>query len=76
MRIVQHHVAHAASAALASPHDRSCVIVLDGRGERASHLARRYVRGRLEVLMAQELPHSLGLVHESLTEPRACPPDR
>lgn len=68
VRYVPHHVAHAASAALASPHSRASVLVLDGRGERASHLAGRYVDGRLEVLMSQELPHSLGLVYESLTE--------
>ncbi len=68
VRYVPHHVAHAASAALASPHPRSSVLVLDGRGERASHLAGRYQDGRLEILMTQELPHSLGLVYESLTE--------
>lgn len=68
VRYVPHHVAHAASAALASPHRRSSVLVLDGRGERASHLAGRYVDGALEVLFSQELPHSLGLVYESLTE--------
>ncbi len=68
VRYVPHHVAHAASAALASPHRRSSVLVLDGRGERASHLAGRYEDGKLEILMTQELPHSLGLVYESLTE--------
>jgi carbamoyltransferase len=68
VRFVPHHVAHAASAALASPHPTSSVLVLDGRGERASHLAGRYEGGRLEVLASQELPHSLGLVYESLTE--------
>ena len=68
VRFVPHHVAHAASAALACPHDRASVLVLDGRGERASHLAGRYERGRLQVLASQELPHSLGLVYESLTE--------
>jgi carbamoyltransferase len=68
VRFVPHHVAHAASAGLASPHPRSSVLVLDGRGERASHLAGRYVDGRLEVWAGQELPHSLGLVYESLTE--------
>ncbi|HMG29666.1 MAG TPA: carbamoyltransferase N-terminal domain-containing protein, partial [Jiangellaceae bacterium] len=46
VRFVPHHVAHAASAALASPHDASSVLVLDGRGERASHLAGRYTGGR------------------------------
>lgn len=68
VRFVPHHMAHAASAALASPHRRSSVLVLDGRGERASHLSGRYVDGRLEVLASQELPHSLGLLYESLTE--------
>ncbi len=69
VRFVPHHVAHAASAALAAPQGPSgSVLVLDGRGERASHLAGRYSGGRLEVLFTQELPHSLGLVYESLTE--------
>ncbi|MBO3093342.1 carbamoyltransferase family protein [Cellulomonas dongxiuzhuiae] len=65
---VPHHVAHAASAALASPFPTSSVLVLDGRGERASHLAGRYEGGRIEVFTTQELPHSLGLLYESLTE--------
>ncbi len=68
VQFVPHHVAHAASAALASPHRSSAVLVLDGRGERASHLAGRYVDGKLEILASQELPHSLGLLYESLTE--------
>ncbi|WP_258727042.1 carbamoyltransferase family protein [Cellulomonas sp. NS3] len=68
VRYVPHHVAHAASAALAAPHRDCSVLVLDGRGERASHLAGRYRGGRLEVLASQALPHSLGLLYESLTE--------
>lgn len=68
VRYVPHHVAHAASAALAAPHGDCSVLVLDGRGERASHLAGRYRGGRLEVLASQGLPHSLGLLYESLTE--------
>ncbi|WP_435737639.1 carbamoyltransferase C-terminal domain-containing protein [Cellulosimicrobium sp. PMB13] len=68
VRFVPHEVAHAASAALASPFPVASVLSLDGRGERSSHLAGRYDHGRLEVLASQELPHSLGLVYESLTE--------
>jgi len=69
VRFVPHHVAHAASAGLASPHhDAADVLVLDGRGESASHLAGRYDMGALEVLRSQELPHSLGLLYESVTE--------
>ncbi|MFI9722051.1 carbamoyltransferase [Streptomyces sp. NPDC052396] len=67
VRFVPHHVAHAASAGLAAPHPDSAVLVLDGRGECASHLAGRYSGGALEVLRAQELPQSLGLVYEELT---------
>jgi carbamoyltransferase len=69
VRFVPHHVAHAASAGLASPHrEQADVLVLDGRGESASHLAGRYDAGSLEVFRTQELPHSLGLLYEGVTE--------
>src|SRR5689334_8579301 len=62
VRFVPHHVAHAASAYLAAPHRSSAVLVVDGRGERSSHLAGHATGGRLSVLASQELPHSLGLM--------------
>ena len=68
VRFVPHHVAHAASAHLAAPFRDSSVLVLDGRGETASHLAGRATGGDLEVLAAQQLPHSLGLLYEDVTE--------
>src|SRR4029450_12052421 len=67
VRYVPHHIAHAASAHLAAPYPSSSVLVLDGRGETASHLAGRSVEGELEILAAQRLPHSLGLVDEEVT---------
>lgn len=67
-RHVRHHVAHAASTALASPHPDSAVLVVDGRGERTSMLAGVYRDHKLDVLASQQLPHSLGLLYESLTE--------
>jgi carbamoyltransferase len=67
VRFVPHHVAHAASATFASGFDPCAVLVLDGRGERASHLAGAFRGGALEVLAAQRLPHSLGLLYEELT---------
>jgi carbamoyltransferase len=66
VRFVPHHVAHAASSGLAVDGD-SAVLVLDGRGEVASHLAGVYRDGELTTLAAQELPHSLGLLYEDLT---------
>jgi carbamoyltransferase len=65
--LVAHHVAHAASAALAGPYRSSACLVLDGRGERASHLSAHYRDGAVEPLAAQRLPHSLGLLYEDLT---------
>jgi len=67
VRFVPHHVAHAASAYAAAGWRDCAVLVLDGRGESASHLAGVVRGGRLEVLAAQRLPHSLGLVYEELT---------
>ena len=67
VRFVPHHVAHAASATFASGFDPCSVLVLDGRGESASHLAARHDGGPLQVLAAQRLPHSLGLLYEELT---------
>jgi carbamoyltransferase len=43
------------------------VLVLDGRGEVASHLAGHFSDGALDVLATQSLPHSLGLLYEELT---------
>jgi carbamoyltransferase len=66
---VRHHVAHAASAALAAPYDGSCaVLVLDGRGERHSHLAGMYTGASLETIFSQSLPESLGLIYEEATD--------
>jgi carbamoyltransferase len=68
VHFVAHHVAHAFSACAAAPCDSCSVLVVDGRGESASHLAGHWHDGRLEVLAAQQLPHSLGLMYEELTE--------
>jgi carbamoyltransferase len=68
VRFVPHHMAHAASAGLAAPLGDCAVLVLDGRGETKSHLAGRYRGGELEILASQDLPHSLGLLYEDVTE--------
>jgi carbamoyltransferase len=68
VRYVRHHVAHAASSALASPHPDCAVLVVDGRGERTSMLAGSYRDSKIDVLATQSLPHSLGLLYENLTE--------
>lgn len=71
---IPHHVAHAASAALAAPQvadgrEGSAVLVVDGRGENTSHLAGSYSEnGELDVLVRQPLPESLGTVYQELTQ--------
>jgi len=70
---VRHHVAHAASAALAAPWGpegtlKDCaVLAVDGRGEATSMLAGEYRDRKLDLITAQSLPHSLGLLYEDLT---------
>ena len=70
---VRHHVAHTASAALAAPWGPdgspadSAVLAIDGRGEATSMLAGEYRDTKLDILQAQSLPHSLGLLYENLT---------
>ena len=65
---VGHHLSHASSAFLASPFERAAVLTLDGRGERA---ATSYAVGEgtnLRWLGQVEVPHSLGLIYEDVTE--------
>ena len=68
VRFVPHHLAHAASTALAAPFPDSAVLVCDGRGEARSHWAGRSRHGDLEEVAAQPLPDSLGLFYEEVTE--------
>ncbi|MGW5454725.1 carbamoyltransferase family protein [Nocardia sp. NPDC003979] len=68
VRFVRHHVAHAASTALAAPLGDSAVLVADGRGESTSYLAGEYRDGKFVELASQRLPHSLGLMYEDLTQ--------
>ena len=68
VRFVPHHLAHAASAYLAAPHESSSVLVCDGRGESGSYLAGRATNGSFHPLAVQSLPHSLGLMYEEVTE--------
>jgi carbamoyltransferase len=65
---LDHHACHAASAFLASPFDGAAVLCLDGRGERT---ATSYWTGdgaSLQSLGRVELPHSLGLLYEDVTQ--------
>lgn len=65
---VPHHIAHAASAFHASPFQRAAILTLDGRGECATTFYARGVGADLESLGQVDVPHSLGLLYERVTE--------
>ena len=64
---VPHHLAHAASAFLASPFRRAAVLSLDGRGETATTGYAAGVGTRLKWLGQVHMPHSLGLLYADVT---------
>jgi carbamoyltransferase len=65
---VAHHLAHAASAFLPSPFERAAVLTLDGRGERATTTYSLGAGNSLELLGQVDMPHSLGMLYERVTE--------
>ncbi len=65
---VEHHIAHAASAFHASPFEHAAVLTLDGRGERATTTYNLGSGNQLERLGEVNMPHSLGILYEQVTE--------
>jgi carbamoyltransferase len=65
---VEHHAAHEASAYLAAPFEECAVLTMDGRGERVTTSYGHYRDGRYSRIKQIELPHSLGLLYERITE--------
>jgi carbamoyltransferase len=65
---VEHHLAHEASAFLAAPFDDCAVLAMDGRGERPTTSYGVYGDGRYRRLKQVNLPHSLGLLYENITD--------
>jgi len=65
---VDHHQCHQASAFLAAPFERCAVMTLDGRGEHATTTYGAYRGDRYESLGVVEMPHSLGLLYERITQ--------
>lgn len=64
---VDHHLAHAASAFLASPFETAAVLCLDGRGENAGTTYYHGKGNELHKLGEVFVPHSLGLLYEEIT---------
>jgi carbamoyltransferase len=65
---VEHHLAHEASTFLAAPFDSCAVLAMDGRGERATTSYGLWRDGSYERIRQVNLPHSLGLLYEAVTD--------
>jgi carbamoyltransferase len=65
---VEHHLAHEASAFLAAPLEECAVLTMDGRGEKATTSYGMYLDRRYRRLKQVNLPHSLGLLYEAITD--------
>jgi carbamoyltransferase len=65
---VEHHLAHEASAFLAAPFEECAVLTMDGRGELATTSYGHYQDRRYKRLKQVNLPHSLGLLYEAVTD--------
>jgi carbamoyltransferase len=64
---VRHHLAHAASAYLTSPFDRSLVVTLDGRGEYETAAVFEARDGSLTLRHSVKYPHSIGYLYSMVT---------
>lgn len=67
LRWVPHHLAHAASAYLASPYDEAAVLSVDGIGETTTTWAGHGHGTHLAVLSELSYPHSLGFTWEAVS---------
>jgi carbamoyltransferase len=65
---VEHHLAHEVSAFLPSPFDDAAVLTLDGRGEKTATSYGHFANGEYRRLKQVELPSSLGLLYEQVTD--------
>jgi carbamoyltransferase len=65
---VEHHLAHAASAFFPSPFMSAAILTLDGRGEKATTSYSIGEGNSLQMLGQVNMPHSLGLLYEQVTE--------
>ncbi|MEM0154869.1 MAG: carbamoyltransferase C-terminal domain-containing protein [Methanothrix sp.] len=67
LRVVEHHTAHASSAAFTSGFKRSLVITLDGLGDGLSGSVSTFDKGKLERHISIPARDSLGIFFEQVT---------
>jgi carbamoyltransferase len=67
LRLFDHHLCHAHTAAHGSGFERCAVLTIDGVGDGLSAAILRFDRGRLEPVRATPSTHSLGVFFEHVT---------
>ncbi|KKM11834.1 hypothetical protein SY88_06505 [Clostridiales bacterium PH28_bin88] len=72
---VDHHASHRASAYFPSPFERAAVLIIDGRGERASTTFSLAEGNRFINLKHVDYPHSLGYLYAAVTSYLGFCPD-
>ena len=63
----EHHLSHAAAAFYPSPFDRAVIVTIDGVGEWATTTIASGAGHRIEQLVEQRFPHSMGLFYSAFT---------
>ena len=67
VRYAEHHLSHAAAAFFPSPFDTAAVVTIDGVGEWSTATIGRGLDHRVEQLVEQRFPNSLGLLYSLAT---------
>jgi carbamoyltransferase len=65
---VTHHRAHAANGYFPSPFDEAAILTADSQGEKEAITFSRGQGHLIELLQAQNHPHSLGVLYSTITE--------
>lgn len=68
IHFIEHHIAHAASVFLTSPHEESAILTMDYMGEWTSTLMGKGTGTRIEKIKEIKFPHSLGILYAALTK--------
>lgn len=68
VRVVRHHLCHAAAGYYATAEEEAAVLVLDGRGEVSTSSLAAGRGAALEIFRVEEMPNSLGLLSAAVAD--------
>ena len=68
IKIVSHHLSHAASAFYPSPYDSAAIIIFDSVGEWACTSIGKGEKNQIKILKEIHFPNSLGMFYSAFTQ--------